>query len=333
MRFALAPVASSQALDVSGLPEITSARLPQRRVLRSPRPAAKTSAAADRPLLGVLALLVSTALFPMSDSAAKALTQALPPLEVAWLRYAVFVLMTGPLLLRGGHVLRTARPGLQIARGVTSGLATLLAILSFSFLPVADSTAIGFVAPVAVTALAALVLREAVGLRRWGACLAGLVGVIIIVQPGTGAFQPASLIPLVGSLVSATAILTTRIAKHEGADTTILYSALVGFVLLSIAAAFCWQTPTWPQVAIGGVVGFFATLASFAQLYAYRQAPTSLLAPFTYTQLIWAAALGYVVFGTVPGPAMLLGAAVIAASGAYMAWREARAHRAGASAA
>jgi drug/metabolite transporter (DMT)-like permease len=174
-----------------------------------------------------------------------------------------------------------------------------------------------------VTGLAALVLRESVGPRRWAACLVGLLGVLIIVRPGTGTFQPATLIPFVGSIASAVAVLNTRMAKAECADTTILYSALVGFALLSLGVVFCWQTPTWPQVAIGGIVGFFATFASFAQLYAYRQAPASLLAPFCYSQLIWAAGLGYLVFGTIPGPAMLLGAGVIVASGLATAFAEA----------
>ncbi len=177
-------------------------------------------------------------------------------------------------------------------------------------------------APVIVTAMAAMFLSEKVGLRRWAAALVGLAGVTIIVQPGTSAFHLASLIPLCGSLASATSTITTRMAKAERPDTTLFYSALIGFAILSVMVLFQWQTPTWPQVAIGGVVGFFATVASLMQVYAYRNGSASLLAPFSYTQLIWASALGFVAFGSVPGPAMLCGAAVIAASGIYTAWRE-----------
>ena len=146
---------------------------------------------------------------------------------------------------------------------------------------------------------------------------------MVIVQPGGSTFDVASFIPLCGSIASALAVIGTRLAKNERPETTLFYSAVTGFAVISVLAGFTWQTPTWNQVAIGGIVGFFATLASLMQIFAYRNAPASLLAPFSYTQLVWAAALGYLAFGTIPGPSMLLGAAIIAASGIYTAWREA----------
>jgi len=267
------------------------------------RPASVPNLRPERPLVGMLALLAGSALFSMSDVVSKVLTASLPGIEVAWLRYLVFVIMTAPLLLRGRGVLRTARPGVQIGRAVAAAASTSLFIVAFGVMPVANATAIGFMAPVVVTAMAALILREKVGIRRWSAALVGLAGVIVIVQPGGSTFEAASLIPLCGSVASAT--------------------ALIGFALVSVLTGFVWQTPTWNQVAVGGITGFFATLASLMQIYAYRNAPASLLAPFSYTQLLWAAGLGYLAFGTVPGPAMLCGAAIIAASGIYTAWREA----------
>ena len=276
----------------------------------------------ERPVVGILAMLLCTALFPISDTAAKMLTVDLPPLEVAWLRYLVFLIMTLPVLVRGRSALATRRPAVQFGRALASAASTAVAILSFAFLPVAESTAIGFVAPVIVTAMAAVFLRESVGIRRWIAAAVGLVGVAIIVQPGSSAFQLASLIPLFGSLASATSTITTRMARDERPDTTLFYSAIIGFLVLSGMVVFVWKTPSWNDVAIGGIVGLFATLASLMQVFAYRHAPASLLQPFSYSQLIWAGALGFAVFGTVPGPAMLGGAAIIAASGIYTAWRE-----------
>ncbi len=290
-------------------------------------PAAKTVSVPvlrpERTAVGILALLASAALFPVSDVVSKVLTASLPGIEVAWLRYLVFVVMTVPLLLRGGGVLRTARPGAQVGRAVAAAASTSLFIVAFGVMPVANATAVGFMAPVVVTALAALVLREKVGIRRWSAALVGLAGVVVIVQPGGSTFALASLIPLCGSIASASAVIGTRLVKDDRPETTLLYAALIGFAVVSVLTAFVWQTPTWNQVAVGGITGFFATLASLMQVYAYRNAPASLLAPFSYTQLLWAAGLGYFVFGTVPGPAMLCGAAIIAASGIYTAWREA----------
>lgn len=292
-------------------------------VQRGAAQAAEAGAAKpERTTVGILALLASTALFPVSDVASKMLTATLPGIEVAWMRYLVFVVMTVPLLLRDPSLIRTARPGLLAGRAVASALSTALFIVAFGMMPVAEATAIGFLAPVVVTAMAALFLREKVGLRRWAAALVGLAGVMVIVQPGGGSFTLASLVPLCGSIASATAVIGTRLAKDERPETTMLFQAVVGFLVVTALTAFDFHVPSWNEVAVGCISGFFATVASLMQVFAYRHAPASLLAPFTYTQLMWAAGLGFLAFGTVPGPSMLCGAAIIAASGVYTAWRE-----------
>ena len=286
-------------------------------------PASAAAARGERTIVGILALLASVALFAVSDTASKVLTTSLPAIEVAWLRYLVFTVMTVPLLLRGPHVLRTSRPRVQIGRAVASACSTALFVVAFGLMPVANATAIGFLAPIVVTAMAALFLAEKVGIRRWSAAVVGLVGVMVIVQPGGSTFGLSSLVPLAGSVMSASAVIGARLAKDEKPETTMLYGALVGFVVLTGFVAFRFEVPTWSQVAVGGISGFFATVATLMQLFAYRNAAASLLAPFSYTQLLWAGGLGFVVFGTVPGAAMVLGAAIIAASGVYTAWREA----------
>ncbi len=285
-------------------------------------PAAAAAERPDRTLVGILALLASVALFPVSDIASKMLTATLPGIEVAWMRYLVFVVMTVPLLLRDRSLIRTARPGLLAGRAVASALSTALFIVAFGMMPVANATAVGFLAPVVVTAMAALFLREKVGPRRWAAALVGLAGVMVIVQPGGSSFSLASLVPLCASIASATAVIGTRLARDERPETTMLFQAVVGFLVVTAMAAFDVHVPSWNEVAIGCISGFFATVASLMQVFAYRHAPASLLSPFTYTQLMWAAGLGFLAFGTVPGPSMLCGAAIIAASGIYTAWRE-----------
>lgn len=294
-----------------------------RPIASPPQRIAPTPAAAgvDRTAIGVIAMLASTVAFPLSDLAAQSLMASLPSLEVVWLRYMVLLLAVAPLLARRG-TLRSSRPGLQVLRGTTGALATIAALVAFKFLAVAETTAIGFVAPVIVTALAALVLKETVGLRRWGAALAALVGVLIIVQPGAGAFRPAALIPLAGAAVNAVTVICTRLNKSDAPGTTLAYSALVGGALLSALVVADWQTPTWPELGVALVVGLFGALGSLLQVVAYRLAPAATLAPFTFTQLIWACGLSFVVLGAVPGPAMVLGSAVIAASAIYTAMRE-----------
>ncbi len=288
----------------------------------TPAPAAAAAAKPERTVVGILALLASVALFPVSDTASKVLTGTLPGIEVAWMRYLVFVVMTVPLLLRDRSLLRTKRPGLQAGRAVASAASTALFIVAFGMMPVANATAIGFLAPVVVTAMAALFLRETVGVRRWAAALVGLAGVMVIVQPGGSSFTLASLVPLCGSVASALAVIGTRLARDERPETTMLFQAVVGFIVVTALAVFDFHVPSWNEVAVGCIAGFFATVASLMQVFAYRHAPASLLSPFTYTQLMWAAGLGFLVFGTVPGPSMICGAAIIAASGIYTAWRE-----------
>ena len=304
-------------------------RSPQRGIVRAtnvssaPIMAGATAAKVERGAIGILALLASVALFAVSDTASKVLTTSLPAIEVAWLRYLVFTVMTVPLLLRGPGVLRTKRPAVQVGRAVASACSTSLFVVAFGLMPVANATAIGFLSPIVVTGMAALFLAEKVGIRRWSAAVVGLAGVLVIVQPGGASFGLTSLVPLAGSVMSASAVIGARLAKDEKPETTMLYGALVGFVVVSGFAVFHFQVPTWSQIAVGGISGFFATVATLMQVFAYRNAPASLLAPFSYTQLLWAAGLGFLVFGTVPGAAMLLGAAIIAASGVYTAWREA----------
>ena len=302
-------------------PEVPPAARPVGTPLRI-APAAAAAAKPERIVVGILALLASVALFPVSDTASKMLTATLPGIEVAWMRYLIFVVVTVPLLLRDRTLLRAVRPGLLAGRALAAALSTSLFIVAFGAMPVADATAIGFLAPVVVTAMAALFLSEKVGLRRWSAALVGLVGVIVIVQPGGGSFTLASVVPLLGSIASATAVIGTRLAKDERPETTMLYQAVVGFIVVTALAAFDFHQPSWSELVVGCISGLFATVASLMQVFAYRNAPASLLSPFTYTQLLWAAGLGFLAFGTVPGPSMVLGAAIIAASGIYTAWRE-----------
>lgn len=280
-------------------------------------------AAADCATLAIVGIVVSSLLIAISDVCSKVLTKSLPAIEVAWLRYLVFSLLVLPLLARGGRdAFKTVRPRVQLTRGIASGLATGLAITGFAFLPVAEATAIGFVAPIFVTALAMFLLSETVGMRRWAAALVGLGGVMLIVQPGTASFRVASLLPLAAALASASSIIATRTMRTERARTTLLYTAFVGTAVLTPAALYQWVTPNWQELGLALLAGGFAALSNMTQIYCYRYAAASIIAPFTYTQLVWASLLGMAIFDYVPGLNVLVGAAVIAGSGIYTAYRE-----------
>jgi len=236
----------------------------------------------------------------------------------------VFVLVLVPSAMRGGAgVVRSARPGLQILRGLAMLLSSLFFISCLPVLPLADATAIGFVSPLFITALSIPVLGERVGPRRWAAILVGLIGVVIVVRPGTSAFQATAVLPILSALSWAAGIVITR--KMSGADgtlTTLIISAVSALLVVSLMVPFDWVTPTLRQFGIALLYGFLASAGQWVIVLAYHRAGASVLAPLTYSQLVWAAALGFLVFGALPDAWTLAGAAIIIASGVYTAHRE-----------
>jgi drug/metabolite transporter (DMT)-like permease len=297
--------------------------VPSRSEAHKPSPDVVRAPAPDRIALGIAAFICSTICFAMSDVSSKYLTAALPPVEVAWMRYFVFALVMIPVALIGRkRLFRTQCLGPQILRALTTTMSTILFIVAMMYLPVAEATSIGFVSPLLVTGLAIVFLGETVGLRRWIAAAVGLCGVLIIVNPGSGAFQPAALLPLAAALGSAASAIALRMMKNERAETTMAYSAFIGVGVLSIMVSFQWVMPSWETLAVGLLSGLLVTVANLLQIVAYRHTPASTLAPFGYAQLIWASSLGLAVFGIFPALSTFAGAAVIAARGVYTAYRE-----------
>lgn len=292
-------------------------------------PAAPVAAAAtaprERALFGIGLIILSTVFFSSTDVIAKMLTAQLPAIEVAWIRYAVFVAIVVPyaVAVRGTGALSTARPGLQILRALGMVGSSVLFIGGLRYLQVADATATNFIAPVFITALSVILLREKVGVRRWIATAVGLIGVLIVIRPGPDVFQSAALMPAGAALVWAFAAIATRImAGSERPETTLVWSAVVGFVALSAAVPFVWETPTQPQIELGILIGVGSTIGHGILVIAFRHASASVLAPFSYTQLIWASIFGFMAFGALPTAWTLIGGAIVAASGLYIAHRE-----------
>ncbi|HZH50440.1 MAG TPA: DMT family transporter [Microvirga sp.] len=276
-------------------------------------------------LRGTLLMVASTVFFAGSDVITKELTAYLPPIEVAWLRYATFALLVIPaIFMNGGStILRSRHAGLQWLRGLGTVGSAILFTAGLPYLPVADATSIYFISPILIMALSVLFLGEVVGWRRWTAALVGLVGVLIVIRPGTSAFEPAAILPLLGATSWAAAAVVTR--KMSGQDhplTTLAYSAFVGLLILSVVLPFNWVMPTWREIFLGLCVGVLSTTGHWLVILAYRHANASVIAPFSYVQLLWASMLGYLVFNTLPDAWTAVGASIIAASGLYTAYRE-----------
>jgi drug/metabolite transporter (DMT)-like permease len=308
------PPAAAARLDSAPLP------LPEKKSTARAAPAR-----ADRPFRGIALILASTVFLGASDVTAKYLSATLPSIEIAWIRFLVFALIMVPAMLPGSplYALRSDRPGLQVMRGVTLLSSSLLFISGLRFLPIAEASATGFVAPLFVTALSIVFLGESVGVRRWLATAVGLIGVLIIVRPGTSAFHPAASFPIVSALAWAcTMIMTRMMSGREHAITIMTYSSIVGVCILSALVPFVWVAPSWHDILFGVFIGVASTAGQWIVVLAFRYADASVLAPFSYTQLLWVSILGFLTFGEVPDIWTVSGAVFIVASGLYTAHRE-----------
>ncbi|MDB5608935.1 MAG: multidrug transporter permease [Bradyrhizobium sp.] len=306
--------AATARLDSTALP------LPEK------KPAARTAPArADRPFRGIALILASTVFLGTSDVTSKYLSTTLPSIEIAWIRFLVFALVMFPAMLPGSplYALQTKRPGLQIVRGIALLGSSLFFISGLRFLPMAEASATSFVSPLFVTALSIVFLGESVGLRRWLATAVGLIGVLIVLRPGSSAFHPAAFFPIVSALAWAcTLIMTRMMSGTEHATTTMTYASIVGLGILSALVPFVWVQPSWHDIFFGVVVGVASTAGQWIVVLAFRYADASVLAPFSYTQLLWVSILGFIVFGEVPDVWTITGAVFIVASGLYTAHRE-----------
>jgi drug/metabolite transporter (DMT)-like permease len=301
-------------------PKLESVPLPE--VKREER---RAPARADRPFKGIALILLSTTFLGVSDVTAKYLSATLPSIEIAWIRFLVFAMIMVPAMVPGSplYALPTRRVGLLLMRGAALLGSSLFFISGLRYLPIAEASATGFVAPLFVTALSILFLSEKVGVRRWLATGAGLLGVLIILRPGTGAFHVAAFFPIVSALAwAATLIMTSMMSGREHAITIMTYSSIAGVAILSAMVPFVWVTPTWHDIMFGILIGVASTLGQWIVVLAFRYADASVLAPFSYTQLLWVASLGFLVFGEVPDAWTVVGTAFIVGSGLYTAHRE-----------
>jgi drug/metabolite transporter (DMT)-like permease len=285
----------------------------------------RAPARADRPFKGIALILSSTVFLGVSDVTAKYLSATLPSIEIAWLRFLVFAMIMVPAMVPGSPLfaLKTGNVSLQLMRGAALLGSSLFFISGLRYLPIAEASATGFVSPLFVTALSIIFLSEKVGVRRWLATATGLLGVLIILRPGTSAFHVAAFFPIVSALAwAATLIMTRSMSGKEHAITIMTYSSIAGVAILCVLVPFSWVTPSWHDVAFGILIGVFSTAGQWIVVLAFRYADASVLAPFSYTQLLWVSILGFIIFGELPDVWTIVGAAFIVASGLYTAHRE-----------
>jgi len=279
-----------------------------------------------RPLLGVLLILVSCLTLASHDGLSKYLTQLYPVFLVIWARYlsqtALMIALFTPRM--GRRVFHTLRPKLQICRGLSLISVSMLFISGLSYIPLAEATAVIFLAPLMVT-IASKLLGEQVSRAQWLAVGFGLVGVMIIVRPGGALFTPAVLLPF-GAALSFTVyqLITRRLSATDHPVTSNFITSLVGSLVMSVLVIFNWQPPTLHDALMMAALGAMAMSGHLLLTNAFRFASAAALAPFTYSQIIFAGVVGMIGFGHTPDLGAMVGMAIIILSGLVMAYVQGR---------
>ena len=283
----------------------------------------------DHPLRRALPLFLLAGLFFSTlDATAKYLVRDHSLFLIVWARYAGQMLVVTPIAWhRGGTGFwRTRHLGVQLVRSLCLVVATACFFGALRFLPLAEGSAISFLAPMFAIVLSMPVLGERPTHARWAAAIAGFAGILILVRPGSAVFHPATGLLVLAAITNALYQLLTRKLPNDTPYTTLFYTALVGTVGFSLALPFA-DTPsavTLRDALFFVLLGLLAGVGHWMLISAFLMAPASLIAPFTYLQMIWATLYGYLIFGQLPDGLSALGMAVIVASGVALVLHERR---------
>jgi len=280
----------------------------------------------NHPHLGALLTMASMLGFACMDSLSKLLVHDYPIAQTLWVRYGIFTVFALLIVRRGGigKAARSARPLLQAGRSLLGVVENGVFVLAFLYLPLADTHAVAATSPLIVIALSALFLGEQVRMKRWCAVAAGFAGVLLIIRPGFQVLSWPLLLPLGGAMLWAVYQVLTRLcARNDTPDTTLLWTAAIGFAATTLIGPWQWHAPdTTGWILIGGIA-LLGSVSHYALIRALDFAEAAAVQPYSYTLLVWATVLGVIVFGDIPDWWTLAGAAIVVLSGLYT-WYEDR---------
>ena len=290
--------------------------------------AVAAAAAPNRTLIGIACMLLASSMFPVMNGLVQILSERYSTEQVVWARAAshfVFVLaLFAPH--HGAALVRTTAPKWQIVRSGVHLMSMLFFFTGVKYLPLAKAASISFTTPFFVALLAWPMLGERITPRRLAAVMVAFFGVLIVIRPGTEVFQWASLLMLGSAVCYALyQILTRRVARHDSAATSAVYSASVGTVVMSLVVPFVW-TPIagWTDAALLFSLGIVGGTAHYFVARAMIYAQANIIAPFGYWQLVGSVIVGYLISGYLPDSFTWIGAGIIVGAGSYIAWCEAR---------
>jgi drug/metabolite transporter (DMT)-like permease len=266
--------------------------------------------------------------FPFMNTAVKLLTAHYPVAQITWARFTghLIVMLIVFLPRYRWTLLRTRRPAVQIGRSVLMLASNLLFVMAIGRVPLATASAIGFTAPLIVTALSVPLLRESVGWRRWSAVVVGFAGALAVIRPGSGFTDPSVLLLLLSSLAYALYQIATRwVGRYDNAATGIIFAALFGSLAMSLAMPFVFVMPrtVWDALLFCSL-GLLGGFGHYLVIRAFQLGAAAVIAPLGYVELIGTTILGFLVFDNFPDLWTWIGAGLIIASGLYIALREQR---------
>ncbi len=275
--------------------------------------------------LGIGYMVFAVSCFGIMDALVKWLTAGYPTLQIMFFRSLCAFPPILAMVLRGGGLglLRTRR---LVAHGLRSafGLAAMFGFFfSYSFMPLADVTAISFSGPIFIAFLSIWLLREKVGVHRWSAIVVGFVGMLVIIRPGAGMLQSGALVVVLATLLYALAMIQIRkLSDTEPATAIAFYFTAFCTLATGLALPFVWVTPALRDLPLLIGVGLLGGTAQLFMTRAYGLAPASVAAPFDYTHLLWSVLFGWYLWGDFPDAQTWIGCVIVVASGLYILYRE-----------
>ena len=284
--------------------------------------------------LGIGLMVLTTFVFSVQDGISRHLAGEYNVLMIVMIRYwffAAFVISIAARKAGGvGAAARTTQPVLQIVRGVLLSTEICVMVASFTILGLVESHAVFTCYPLLVAALSGPILGEKVGWRRWSAIGVGVIGVLIILQPGIGVFDPAAIIPLIAATMFAVyGLLTRYAARRDTTATSFFWTGVTGAVAMTALGLLAWEPMTQPDWGWMAALCLTGVTGHWLLIKCYEVAEASAVQPFAYLQLVFASVLGIAVFGETVEQNVAIGAGIIVAAGLFTFWRERAQRRTG----
>jgi len=279
-------------------------------------------------LRGALYALLAFGLFATHDVVVKILGGQYSPVQIIFFSVLLGLPLVTVMLLtdRSDGNLVPRHPWWTAIRTGSSVITGVTAFYAFSTLPLAQTYAILFAAPLMITLLAIPILGEKVGIRRGLAIVVGMVGVMIVLRPGGADLALGHLAALTAAVFSSLAsVIVRKIGQEERSVVLLLYPMMANFVVLGLALPFVYKPMPIEHIGMLAIIALFGFIAMLLVIAAYRSAVAVVVAPMQYSQMVWAAIFGYLIFDEQPDSYTVIGAAVIIASGIYIVLREGRA--------